>query len=79
MTLPRRLLAGWTALAGRFGFVQTLVMLGFFYVLLVGPVALGMRALGRDLLDKRMRDADGTAWQEADTASPDLERAQRMT
>ena len=79
MTFPRRLLAGWTALAGRFGFVQTLVMLGFFYVALVGPVAICMRALGHDLLDKRMRDDDPTAWREADTAAPDLERAQRMT
>jgi hypothetical protein len=79
MTLLRRLLAGWTTLAGHFGFVQTLVLVGFFYVALVGPVALVMRGLGRDLLDKRMRDADGTAWRDADSAAPDLERAQRMT
>jgi hypothetical protein len=79
MNLLRRLLAGWTAVAGRFGFVQTLVMLGLFYVVLVGPVAVGMRVLGRDLLDKRMRDSDATAWRDAESAPPDLERAQRMT
>lgn len=79
MTLLRRLLAGWTVLAGRFGFVQTLVLVGFFYIVLVGPVALVMRGLGRDLLDKRMRDSDPTAWRDADSAPPNLERAQRMT
>lgn len=79
MKLLRRLLAGWIAVAGRFGFVQTLVMLGFFYLVLVGPVSLGMRAAGRDLLDKRMRDGDPSAWRETEGAPPDLERAQRMT
>ena len=79
MTLLRRLLAGWTALAGRFAAVQTLVMLGLFYLALVGPVAIGARVFGRDFLDKRKRSPDGTAWRDADTAAPDLERAQRMT
>jgi hypothetical protein len=79
MTLLRKLLDGWIALAGRFGAVQTLVMLGLFYFALVGPMAIGARLAGRDLLDKRKGAADETAWRDADTAAPDLERAQRMT
>ena len=39
MSFFRKLLAGWTHIAGRFGAVQTLVMLGLFYVVLLGPVA----------------------------------------
>jgi hypothetical protein len=53
MNLLRRLLAGWTALAVRFGAVQTHVMLGLFYVFLIGPAATGARLMGADLLDKR--------------------------
>lgn len=79
--LGKRLLQGWTAIAIRFGAMQTLVLLGFFYFLLVGPVALGMRLIGRDLLDKRDPSAgadptgsDPSAWHDADTAGADLER-----
>ena len=71
----RRLLTGWTVIAGRFGFVQTLVILALFYGLLLGPVAT-VAALSRcDLLGKRGLHAKGSAWQDADTAKPDLERA----
>lgn len=79
MTLLRRLLAGWTAVAGRMGSVQTLVMLGLFYVVLVGPLAITTRLFGKDFLDKRKGSPDGTAWQDSDSSPPDLERAQRMT
>ena len=34
----RRLLNGWMAIAGHFGFVQTLLLLVLFYALLIGPV-----------------------------------------
>jgi hypothetical protein len=70
---------GWAAITARFGFVQTLVILGFFYALLLGPVALGATLARRDLLDKRRFRSGGTAWQEADSAKPDLERAKLTT
>ena len=79
MSLARRLLAGWIAIAAHFGFVQTWVMLGLFYVTLVGPAAIATRLAGQDLLNKRERSPEGSAWQESDAAAPDLERAQRMT
>ena len=75
----RRLLNGWMAIVARFGFVQTLVILSLFYALLIGPVALVGALARRDLLDKRTLRATGTAWREADTAKPDLERAKQMT
>jgi hypothetical protein len=71
----RRLLDGWTAIAARFGHVQTLVMLGLFYGALIGPVALVAALARRDLLDRRGLRSGGTAWQDADSAEPDLERA----
>jgi hypothetical protein len=77
--LWRRLLAGWNAIAARFGAVQTLVILGLFYIVLIGPAALG-RLLGRgDPLQKRRLGAAASAWRDADTAGADLERARQTS
>ncbi|MDH3521222.1 MAG: hypothetical protein OEM49_12260 [Myxococcales bacterium] len=74
----RRLLAGWHAVAGRFAGVQTLVILGLFYVVLIGPLAFAAR-LGRcDYLQKHRLPSGGSGWNEAEAAAPDLERA-RLT
>jgi hypothetical protein len=74
----RRLLAGWMAITARFGFSQTLVILTLFYGLLLGPVALALGLARRDLLERRGLRTGGTAWRDADSARPDLERA-RLT
>ena len=71
----RRLLDGWMAIAGRFGAVQTLVLLGFLYVLLLGPVSIVQAVARRDQLDKRAVWQAGSAWQGADSGGADLERA----
>lgn len=71
----KRLLQGWLAISARFGFVQTLVILGLFYGAMIGPAATLVSIARRDLLDKRrLRDPD-SAWRQADSAAPDLERA----
>ncbi len=78
-SLNRRLLNGWMAIAGRFGSVQTLMLLVMTYGLLIGPIGLAL-AIGRsDLLDKRGLKAVGSAWLDADTAKPDLERAKLLS
>lgn len=71
----KRLYQGWMQIVGRFGHVQTLVVLGLFYAFLIGPMALAT-SLGRsDFLGKRGFGEAGSAWQDADSASPSLERA----
>jgi hypothetical protein len=78
-SVGRRLKNGWMAIVGRFGFVQTLVLLGIIYVFVIGPVAIVM-AIGRsDQLAKRGLRESGSAWNDADTAPPDLERAKRLS
>lgn len=79
MSISRRLYDGWMAIAGRFGGIQTVVLLVFFYFLLVGPVASIARLGRRDYLDKRHLDPGHTAWRDADSAAPDLERAKLQT
>jgi hypothetical protein len=75
MSFLKRLYAGWMAVAGRFGHAQTHVILGIFYAFLIGPAAVLSRLAGRDLLDKRHLGAGDTAWRDADSSPPDLERA----
>ena len=73
--LWRTLLNGWMAIAGRFGGVQTLMLLVIFYLLLIGPISIFQAAGRRDQLDKRGLWRKETAWQESDTGGNDLERA----
>jgi hypothetical protein len=75
----RRLLNGWMAIVGRFGFVQTLLLLLLLYVFMIGPVAILMLLARQDQLSKRGLGDDGSAWWDADTAPPDLERAKRLS
>ncbi len=78
-TLGRRLLNGWMTIAGRFGSVQTVMILVMMYVLVIGPVGLVL-AIGRsDPLAKRGLKAAQSAWLEADTAKPDLDRAKLLS
>ncbi len=75
----RRLLNGWMTIAGRFGSVQTVMILVVTYVLLIGPVGLAL-AIGRsDPLAKRGLKAVESAWLDADTAKPDLDRAKLLS
>ena len=75
----RRLLSGWTLIAGHFGFVQTLLLLAIFYAFLIGPVWTLTALARRDFLARRGFGAAGSAWLDADTAEPDLERAKRLS
>jgi hypothetical protein len=75
----RRLYEGWMVIAGRFGEIQTLLIVSAVYVFVVGPIAVGALLARQDLLAKRS-PADGeSVWLPADsTTSPDLERARRL-
>ena len=71
----RRLLNGWLVVAGHFGEVQTLVLLGVVYALVIGPTSIITRLARRDFLSKRKWRDPGSAWLEADGSAPDLERS----
>lgn len=77
--LGRRLLNGWMVIAARFGYVQTLMLLVFTYAILIGPVGIAVFIGRGDMLSKRGLKAAGSAWLEADTAKPDLERAKLLS
>ncbi|HTQ48822.1 MAG TPA: hypothetical protein VMI75_38955 [Polyangiaceae bacterium] len=71
--LWRRLLDGWLEIAAHFGEVQTLVLLGLIYGLVVGPASLVSRAAGSDFLSKRGLRERSSAWRDADSRPADLE------
>ncbi len=79
LPLWRTLLNGWLAIAGRFGGVQTLLLLVLFYVVLIGPASI-LQAIGRrDQLDKRALWKKESAWRESETGGNDLERAKLLS
>jgi hypothetical protein len=74
-----RLYQGWLELAAHFGEIQTLLIICFVYVFVMGPMALAASATRRDLLAKRGFEGSASAWCDADsTTQPDLERAKRL-
>jgi len=75
----RRLSNGWMAIVGRFGFVQTLLLLVLIYAFVIGPVSIVMAIARKDQLAKRGLGEPGSAWSDADTAAPDLERAKLLS
>jgi hypothetical protein len=74
----KRLYHGWLLVAGRFGAVQTLVVLAIFYSFVIGPFATGIKIGRGDLLSKRGLRTTGSAWNDADSAKPELERARHQ-
>ena len=72
----RRFYEAWLAIAGHFGEVQTTVILFFSYVFAIGPAAIVMAR--KDLLHKKELGGDATAWTDAESTLPDLERAKRL-
>lgn len=77
--LFRRMWVGWNvAVRGFFG-VQSAVLMGVAYFVGLGPVAVGMRLLGRDLLD-RGPGAPGASsyWLPRDGRPMDMKAAARQ-
>lgn len=75
----RRLLDGWMAVAGRFGFVQTVMMLVLFYVLLIGPAWMFTSLARRDFLKKGGLRTPGSVWNDSESSGSDLERAKLLS
>ena len=79
VSIGRRLLNGWMVVAGRFGSIQTLLILVLFYVVLIGPVSVVQAIARRDQLDKRVLWKKESAWRESESGGTDLERAKLLS
>ncbi|MGZ3405083.1 MAG: SxtJ family membrane protein [Polyangia bacterium] len=62
---------GWTMLAHALGFINTRILLAFVFFVILAPVALVMRAFGRDPLERRRDRGRPTYWRTREPAEAD--------
>lgn len=53
---------GWMKFAHALGWVNTRILLSLFFFLIITPVAVAMRLLGKDILDQRLDPGTETYW-----------------
>jgi hypothetical protein len=68
----------WMGLAFAMGFVMTRVILTLVFVLLVIPIGLILRAVGKDVLDLRLRPEAPSYWRDREEDRPLGERIGRL-
>lgn len=73
----RPLYLGWMGLAFVLGFFMTRVLLTLVFFLVVSPIGLVMRLLGKDLLDKKIDQNASTYWKPRTTYDPSPKRLER--
>ena len=76
-SIGRRLYDWWMKFARLLGKVNTVVLLTLVYVVVVGPVALVFRVLGKDLLDRRTEKGE-SYWYERETDDQTMNRSKRQ-
>jgi hypothetical protein len=69
--LQRKIFFGWLYAAYPIGFVVSHVVMAFVYFIVVTPIALVMRVMGRDALGRRLDREAKTYWVENRTAQND--------
>ncbi|MGZ3428903.1 MAG: SxtJ family membrane protein [Polyangia bacterium] len=62
---------GWTMLAHALGFINTRILLAFVFFVILAPVALVMRAFGKDPLERRRDRRRPTYWRTREPAETD--------
>jgi membrane-associated phospholipid phosphatase len=78
IALLRPLYIGWMMFAFVLGWINTRIILGIFFYLILTPIGLVLRLTGKDLLDERMDREASTYWKKRDPLSSDPQRCERM-
>jgi len=68
---------GWMLFARALAFVNTRILLTLFFLVVIGPVALITKLLGKDFLQRHI-DSSPTFWQPKDATEHTLENATRQ-
>jgi hypothetical protein len=69
---------GWMTLAFLLGWFNTRLLLGIFFYLIITPVGLLMRALGKDLLNEKFDRSAGSYWVKKDRKPFDAQGYERL-
>ncbi len=62
---------GWSALAHALGFVNTRLLLALVFFVVMAPIALVLRAVGKDPLERRRDRRRATYWRTREPPEPD--------
>ena len=62
---------GWTMLAHALGWINTRILLAFVFFVVLAPIALFMRIIGKDPLERRRDRRRPTYWRTREPAEPD--------
>lgn len=68
----------WMKLAHALGWLNTRLLLGLFFYLIMTPVALVLRLAGKDLLHRRLDRSARTYWVKREPVQLDPERYERL-
>jgi hypothetical protein len=73
-----RFFKAWMKLAEALGFLMTRVLLSAFFFLILTPVGLVMRLIGRDSLNTAFRDGKPTYWIDKEPVETTLDRYEKQ-
>ncbi len=74
----RPLYIGWMTFAFVLGWINTRVILGLFFFLVLTPIGFILRAMGKDLLDEKIDKNAPTYWIRRDPQQADPKRCERL-
>jgi hypothetical protein len=69
---------GWMKFALALGWINTRILLGIFFYLIVTPIALFMRVLGKDILDQKIDRSARTYWKKRERTPFDPKRMEHQ-
>jgi len=74
----RPVYVGWMMFAFALGWVNSRILLGLFYYLVLTPIGLFLRITGKDLLDKKIDRSARSYWVKREKAPFDPKQLERM-
>ena len=74
----RPLYIGWMRFAFALGWLNTRVLLGLFFYLIITPTGLVLRLVGKDLLDQKIHRSAKTYWKKRTQATFDPKQMERQ-
>lgn len=76
--LLRPVYLGWMKFAFVLGWLNTRILLGLFFYLVMTPIGAGMRLFGKDLLDEKIEKSRTSYWQKREKTEFDPARCERL-
>jgi hypothetical protein len=76
--LLRPVYLGWMKFAFVLGWINTRILLGLFFYLVMTPIGVGLRIFGKDLLDEKIEKSKESYWLKREKVEFDRNRYERL-